>query len=75
MIALGAIEGETMYDARGVTPRIFTLEDIAEILKIRPKDVRKLIRKGDLKGKEILPKVWRVQEEDLTAFVNEGRKP
>lgn len=54
---------------------VLTVEEVAQILKIRPKDVRKLIRKGDLKGKEILPKVWRVQEEDLTAFVNEGRKP
>lgn len=54
---------------------VLTVEEVAQVLKIRPKDVRKLIRKGDLKGKEILPKVWRVQEEDLTAFVNEGRKP
>lgn len=56
----------------GQMERIFTVEEVAEYLKVRPKVIVALIRHGKLKAKEIARQVWRVKEADLQEYIQEG---
>lgn len=56
----------------GKMERIFTVEEVAEYLKVRPKVIVALIRRGKLKAKEIARQVWRVKEADLQEYIQEG---
>ena len=55
-----------------VTP-IYTIEETAEILKIKPRTVRDWIAKKKLKSFKIGDLV-RVHEEDLQAFIDRARQ-
>lgn len=51
--------------------RLYTPEEVAEILKVSVITVKKWLRNGELKGVKV-GKFWRVREEDLQEFL-EGR--
>jgi excisionase family DNA binding protein len=46
---------------------LYSVEDLAEILGIQERTLRKFIREGKLKGKK-LAKKWYVTEENLKAY-------
>lgn len=48
--------------------KIYTPEEVAEILKVRPQTVQKWLRNGQLVGIK-LNKNWRIMEEDLEKFL------
>lgn len=47
--------------------KLCNVEELAELLGVHPKTVRKMIRDGKLKGKK-LAKKWYVSEEELIAY-------
>lgn len=54
----------------GSIMKVYTTDEVAEILKITRKSVLKLIHKEELKAKKIARK-WRITEEHLKTFFNE----
>jgi excisionase family DNA binding protein len=52
--------------------KLLTPEEVADRLAIKPRTVIDWLRTGRLKGVK-LGKVWRVTEEDLSAFVESNR--
>ena len=50
--------------------KVYTTDEVAEILKITRKSVLKLIHEEELKAKKIARK-WRITEEHLRIFFNE----
>ena len=62
---------ECMGDPRMIE-KLYTVEDVAEYLSVKPSTVRFYLRGGQLKG-VLLGKAWRVAESDLEAFVAERR--
>ena len=48
---------------------IYTVEEVAERLKITPFAVRTLLRDGSIKGFK-LGKFWRIKDSELEKFVN-----
>jgi len=48
---------------------VYTVEDVAKILKVQNRTVRDYIRGGKLKAVK-LGRAYRVREEDLKAFLN-----
>lgn len=56
--------------------KVYTIEEVAEVLKVHDRTVRRYIKAGDLKavnlGSAGQPN-WRIQEDDLMAFL-ESRK-
>ncbi len=53
--------------------KYYTLEEIAQILKVHRETVRRYIRKGDLKAARI-GKEYRVREDDLNTFYESKKK-
>jgi len=58
--------GDTMEDIR-----LYTIDEIAEILKVTQRTVYNYIRSGSLKAIKI-GKYWRVKHEDLAQFLETG---
>lgn len=54
------------------TMRTYTGREIAEILRIHPRSVARLIRRGELGGFKV-GRMWRVTEQDLEKFIEERR--
>lgn len=50
----------------------YTVEEIAEILKLDAETIRRYLVKGDLRGSKV-GRVWRVTEEDLKAYIKARR--
>lgn len=48
--------------------KLYTLQEIAEILKVSEKSVYRYIKSGKLKASKIGQ--WRIKEEDLNKFIN-----
>lgn len=51
--------------------KVFTVEEVADHLRVTPRAVREWIRKGHLKSTKI-GRLVRVKEEDLQAFIDQG---
>lgn len=50
-------------------PKVYTVEEVADMLRIHETVVRKLIRDGELKAFKIQRR-WRIYEDDLKAFID-----
>ena len=50
--------------------KIYTVEEIAEKLRVRTYTVRGWLRDGVLKGFKMGGRVWRVKESELQKFIN-----
>ncbi|MGA9754343.1 MAG: helix-turn-helix domain-containing protein [Desulfobaccales bacterium] len=57
-----------------MTENLLTPEDAAKILKVRVETVREWLRTGRLKGLKAGPRMWRVRESDLEAFLKRDEK-
>ena len=55
------------------TPRFFAVADVAELLKVSARTVRRWIERGDLHGHQI-GRQYRIAEEDLRAFLATSRR-
>lgn len=53
--------------------KLFTPEDAAKILLIKPDTLRKWLRTGKFKGVRV-HRLWRIRESDLEAFLKGGEK-
>lgn len=53
--------------------KVYTSEEVAEMLKVDIKSVQAWLRKGHIGGIK-LGKIWRITETDLNNFIEEGRK-
>jgi len=52
---------------------MLTPREVASELKVSEKTVMKWLRKGTLKGTK-LGKLWRIKEEELQKFIEQGMK-
>lgn len=50
--------------------RLFTPEEAAEVLRVKPRTVMEWLRRGKLTGVKLGGKLWRVKESDLRAFID-----
>jgi excisionase family DNA binding protein len=53
--------------------KLFTPEDAAKALLVKPETLRGWLRTGKLKGVKV-GRLWRVRETDLEAFLKGGEK-
>lgn len=53
--------------------QFYTVTEVAELLKLKETTVREYLRNGELQGVR-LARTWRVQEEDLKAFIQKHKK-
>ena len=51
--------------------QLFTVEDAAKVLLVKPTTVREWLKAGKLKGMK-MGHLWRVRESELEAFLSEG---
>jgi excisionase family DNA binding protein len=49
--------------------KIYSTEEAAAILGVKPETVRQWIRKGELGAVKAGPRLWRVRESDLQKFL------
>ena len=56
--------------AVNVEEKIYTVEEIAEKLKVRDYTVRGWLRTGKLQGFKMGGRDWRVKESELSKFIN-----
>jgi len=54
-----------------MTTKVFTPDEVAEILKIKEGTVLEYLRKGRLKGIKMGGKVWRVTEAQIEDFLQQ----
>ena len=52
-----------------------TAEQVGEKLQMHPRTVRRLLSSGELPGKKICGKEWRVSATALKAYIEGGQKP
>ena len=51
---------------------LLTVEEVAEMVKIKPEIIRRWLRDGTLTGIK-LGRVWRVDERDLEEFIRQAK--
>ena len=54
---------------------LLTVEEAAGRLKMHPVTVRRLLRDGQLPGRKIGARQWRISADVLKAYVDGGQKP
>jgi len=54
--------------------QLLTPEQVAEMLAVPARTIKDWLRSGRLRGVKLGGTVWRVEEKDLVAFVEEGRQ-
>lgn len=54
------------------TPRVYTIEEVAEVLKVNPRTVNRLLERGELVGFKV-GRLWRVSQEALEAYTRGAR--
>lgn len=50
---------------------VYTVKEVADLLKLNPETIKRMIRRGDLKGKKIANS-WRVPREEVERLLNEN---
>ena len=50
--------------------KLFTIDEIAKILRVHPRTVNRYIESGRLKASKL--GVWRIRQSDLNAFLDES---
>lgn len=53
---------------------LYTVEEVAALLKLKEETVTKLIRQKKLPGFKVTGGSWRVSEKDLKAYIEEQRR-
>lgn len=51
--------------------KLYTIEEVSEILKVTPRTIYTFIKNNDLQAVKI-GKYWRIKHEDLENFINQG---
>ena len=54
-------------------PKAYTIEEVAEILKVNPRTVNRMLERGELKGFKV-GRLWRVSQTALEAYMS-GERP
>jgi excisionase family DNA binding protein len=50
------------------TPRVYTIEEVAEVLKVHPRTVNRMLERGQLRGVKA-GRLWRISQEALEAYL------
>lgn len=53
---------------------LYTVEEVAALLKLKEETVTKLIRQKKLPGFKVTAGSWRVKDSDLRAYIEEQRR-
>ena len=53
--------------------KLYTPEEVAEVLRVKTRTVMEWLRQGKLKGVK-LGKLWRIKESELSAFISSGEE-
>lgn len=56
------------------TPKVYTVDEVAAILKVRPRTVYELVKDGKIRAVKIGERQMRISEEALTAYLR-GETP
>lgn len=51
---------------------VYTVDEVAEMLKVKPLTIRRWLNSGELTGIKF-GKIWRIKESDLEAFLEARR--
>lgn len=52
-----------------VNMQLLTVEQVADALQVEPVTVRRMLKRGDLRGLKLSGKEWRIRPEDLEAYI------
>lgn len=55
------------------TPKAYTVDEVAAILKVHPRTVYRMVERGELRGVKV-GVLWRIPQEALDAFLR-GEPP
>lgn len=58
--------------------KVYTIEQAAEVLQVKPSTVKRWLQDGTLQGTKLTHKIWRITEEQLQASMitaKRGIKP
>jgi acetyl-CoA synthetase len=50
------------------SPKVYTIEEVAELLKVNPRTINRMLERGELRGFKV-GRLWRVSEEALQAYM------
>lgn len=64
---------QTVSEHPGRQTGLLTTAEVAEQLRVHPRTVQRWLLSGRLRATRTGPKVWRIREEDLNAFLEAGR--
>ena len=53
---------------------VYTVEEVAKKLKVRPRTVREWIKKGQIKASKLPSGQWRIKEEELRRILNNNER-
>ncbi|MDI6854529.1 MAG: helix-turn-helix domain-containing protein [Deltaproteobacteria bacterium] len=53
--------------------KLYTPEEAAAVLRVKPRTIMEWLRQGKLKGVKLGGKLWRIREADLRAFIEQGQ--
>ena len=54
--------------------QFYSPQEVADLLGVNIHTIYKLLRKGDLAGIKIRPKLWRINKNDLEIFLKKNRR-
>lgn len=54
--------------------RLYSVDELCEILNAKPSTVRLWLREGRLHGVKLGPKLWRVPQSALDAFLSDAER-
>lgn len=55
------------------TPKAYTVEEVAEILKVHTRTVYRMLERGELRGFQV-GRLWRIPQDSLETFMR-GQPP
>ena len=50
------------------TPKVYTIEEVAEILKVNPRTINRMLERGEMKGVKV-GRLWRISQGALEAYL------
>jgi len=65
----GQEENPVVRGEAGGHPKMYTVQEVAEILHVSPRTVRRLIERGELQAVRISKRLIRILEQDLQNYL------
>ncbi len=55
-------------------PKTYTIEEVADVLKVNPRTVNRMLERGELRGVKA-GRLWRIPEDALNAYLRGDERP